>query len=119
MSQHALTSPSLTLCPKRRIITTPIALTRLASESDSVEVSVFYVRVMEVLVDNVGDHTNVLCAIDVYQEKISTFLEVQAVAAHLRLRTRFPEDAERALQFADCAANMLELSLKHQPQLLG
>jgi hypothetical protein len=73
---------------------------------------------VEVLVDNVG-HTNVLGTIDAYQEKISTFLEVQAVAGHLRLRTRFPEDAERDLQFADCAANMLELSFKHQPQLLG
>lgn len=81
-------------------------------------VSVFYVRGVEVLVDNVG-HTNVLRAIEVYQEKIRTFREVPAVAGHLRLRTRFPEDAERALQFADCAANMLQLSLKHQPQLLG
>ena len=85
MSQHALTSPSLTLsrstddvsgvaeCDQRRIINTPIAVTTLASESDSVEVSVFYVRVVEVLIDNVGDHTNVLCAIDLNQEKICTF----------------------------------------------
>lgn len=95
-----------------------MAVTTLASESDSVEVCVSYVRIADFLVDNVG-HTNVLGAIGAYQEKIGRFLEVQAVAGHLRLRTRFPEDAERALQFADCAVNMLELSLKHPPQLLG
>ena len=36
-----------------------------------------------------------------------------------RLRTRLPEDAERGLQFADCGANLIELSLKHQPYSLG